>query len=288
MSIWKTFKINANPYLFKLKETDSIYTCFVSDFKSIWSESLNKQELLDRAKDKVNRFIDIGDWIFDILNGLPPPQKADDIKIHELDQNRIELDLQYNRNGKIPFTFCWRLTQQSSQVLYDEVIMPLLQHIVNVEREMDSLNKAIKQKDDEIKQLNGGTVPRRKNISNGADHANGGNGVVSFIDCSLASFLGDDRLAPVIESYLSNTMVDVNAADSAIMSAKQKQMQSTRKLLHEKTVKPTFEHTDSQESEEGNPLSVDSSAVCVEPLTQNDDTSDSSSIKPRKVPKLNI
>lgn len=50
MTHWHPLKINEKPWVIKFKSENKKITCLISDFKSVFSEEVNFEEVLNRAK----------------------------------------------------------------------------------------------------------------------------------------------------------------------------------------------------------------------------------------------
>lgn len=153
-STWKTIQINSKAYIFKIRHNGAHNktTCFLSDFKTIWSEVLDSSELLSRAK-KANEFLDVDDAILkSTLSYLQTESNATPSKVELADINaELGLSLTYNVKN-VPFVFSWYLSQCTINVFFEEVTKAFLGHVAHLENETATLRALIVRKDAEIAQ----------------------------------------------------------------------------------------------------------------------------------------
>lgn len=151
-SAWKTIQINSTAYIFKLRHNgaQNKTACFLSDFKTIWSEALDSSELLSRAKTE-NPFLDEYDAILNTtISNLPTESNATPSNIELVECNdEVKLKLKYYVE-KVPFVFYWNLTQCNINVFFEEVTQTLLGHVANLQNETDTLRALLVRKDAEI------------------------------------------------------------------------------------------------------------------------------------------
>lgn len=257
-SNWKTVQINSTSYIFKVKQigANNQSTCLLSDFKTIWSETIDASKLLDRARDN-NPYLDIDESVLKTISCLPDESNTNPLNI-ELAQcdGALQLKLKYSSVGKL--VFFWNLKKRDVNEFYEEVTKPLLGHVTELRNEATMLRAVITQKDEEIIQYK--AELRRNEIRRFPSTKPFDQSQIlstELFDCSLLPFAEcwkDDKDVKVeIVQNAGSTTEDIHSTESAIATVKQKTPIKQNLMPKLETVamqKISYEETDSQEIEE--------------------------------------
>lgn len=164
MDRWLNFQINdSDHFIIKFccnhdDTTESVATCWLSNFTSLWTESITtKSELLDRFFAE-NGVIDrssegIEKQVLDTIGTLPPDSKHIEISIdnNNEDDQIITLKFKYILSG-IPVRFHWKLTKSDSKQFFDVITKSIFQQLFELQNRNEELVQIIKSKDLEIEQ----------------------------------------------------------------------------------------------------------------------------------------
>lgn len=154
MERWSKLKIGTDLFVAKFdrktSETEELYTFWLSDFKTLWSESVTgKYNLLQRLADD-NPTLSISDEIWDqLLSALTTVESVTQVnKDIKPGEEEFKLQLQLSFNDGIASQFHWLLKKCDGQVFFDQITKSLLQQMC----ELNQLIDVVKSKDDEIRQ----------------------------------------------------------------------------------------------------------------------------------------
>lgn len=163
MDQWLSFQINdSDHFIVKFccnhdDDTQTAATCWLSNFTSLWTESITtKSEVLDRFF-AINEIIDrssegIECQVLDTIGTLPPNSKNIEISCdNNEDDQIITLKFKYTLSG-IPVHFHWKLTKSDSKQFFDVITKSMFQQLFELQHRHDELVKIIKAKDLEIEQ----------------------------------------------------------------------------------------------------------------------------------------
>lgn len=164
MDQWLSFQINdSDHFIIKFccnqdDNTESVATCWLSNFTSLWTESITtKSELFDRFFAD-NEIIDrssegIEKQVLDTIGTLPPDSRKNiEILVDNNDVDQIiMLKFKYILSG-IPVRFHWKLTKSDSKQFFDVITKSIFQQLFELQNRNEELVKIIKSKDLEIEQ----------------------------------------------------------------------------------------------------------------------------------------
>lgn len=164
MDRWLSFQINdSDHFIVKFccnhdDNSKSAATCWLSDFTSLWTESINtKSELLDRFFAE-NEIIDrssegIEKQVLDTIGTLPPDSNKNiELRIDNNEDDRnIMLKFKYILS-EIPVRFQWKLTKSDSKQFFDVITKSIFQQLFELQNRNEELVQIIKSKNLEIEQ----------------------------------------------------------------------------------------------------------------------------------------
>ncbi|KAJ6635370.1 hypothetical protein Bhyg_13955 [Pseudolycoriella hygida] len=148
---WRTIVIAETNQTFVISIASTSTGSFVfnlSDFKELWLERIEWQEILCRAKSE-NPFMNVDDdenaleqTIFSLANQYT----------FSFNGNERLLKAKYYIGG-VPFHFQWKLMKSSSDQFFEEITKKLLVTLLNVEDQRNELIAIVKRKDVEIRHV---------------------------------------------------------------------------------------------------------------------------------------
>lgn len=160
MDQWTHLWLNSGEYIIKLDpfagdDSDSTFTCWLSDFKSIWSESIStKEDLFKRVSNEnptLSLHDDIKEQLIDAVSTAKCISQGNEQIVPDTDD--IDLLLEYSLPGnESSVKFRWILKKCGSQELFDQITKPLLRQTRELEKQKKQLIDIAQRKDDEIKQ----------------------------------------------------------------------------------------------------------------------------------------
>lgn len=153
MNCWKKLLINTDIFIirFSLKKTKNTFesfTCWLSDFKSIWKETIDDVSyFMDRVQNenKLLDIIEIIDTIYESLISLPDECQNDS----EVDE-AIKLHIKYYLSKIVPLKFFWQLNKCDQEEFFTEITLSMLRQINGLEIVNSDLKEIIYAKDREI------------------------------------------------------------------------------------------------------------------------------------------
>ncbi|XP_031624687.1 uncharacterized protein LOC116341647 [Contarinia nasturtii] len=194
MEKWSKLKIGTDQYIAKLnrKDADNLGSCtlWLSDFKTLWSESFtDKFDLIQRLADS-NPALNIDDEIGEKL--ISEIFAFESAKIDAYTNDDDEIHLQHSLTDEMGCTFQWLLKKRDAQVFFEQITKPLLQQIGEMEDNEKVLIEIINKKDAEINQYKLEGAPelnRKKYITEKFDDTKYTSPSKVF-NCSIDSFEG--------------------------------------------------------------------------------------------------
>lgn len=135
---WSKCMIDSTEYVIKFNvkaEQDdqvSAVTCWLSDFKSIWYETIAADEMIERSK-KCNPLLACGELITQMIpTFVAVPKQSNNIQLTELHANDLlHLKTKYflsDGSDQIPLKFYWSLdkvTTESFFVVFNEMLLKI-------------------------------------------------------------------------------------------------------------------------------------------------------------------
>lgn len=159
MERWSKLQTESGLYIMKfsrnnVENLESMYTFWLSDFKTLWSESfVTKEALFERISDE-NPALIIDDGIEDkVMVALGKIDKTTQTttSINSYD-DEIDLKMKYFIDGGITIKFHCLLKKCESSAFYDQITKPMLHHVGELQNDRQQLIEIIQKKDEEIKQ----------------------------------------------------------------------------------------------------------------------------------------
>lgn len=164
MDRWLKFRTESDFFIIKF-DTDSSQTCWLSDFTTLWSESIDtKEKLLERfsAENPLVVLDEIEDQILKTLSSLP--KKSENVQIIKGENDAITFKLKYLLMETIPLKFYWQLKKCDPKEFFENITKSLFHQLFELQGSQDELVEIIKTKDLEIEQykLDGAQLMRKQ------------------------------------------------------------------------------------------------------------------------------
>ncbi|KAJ9591395.1 hypothetical protein L9F63_002001 [Diploptera punctata] len=165
--MWKQLKIQNDVFLIRNVNSNGKYTIFISNLIKIWAEELTIDNFYQRCK-KLNPLMEgeqetLTEWILSLLNS----DSIANIKLMECDDSQV-LEIRSKLSG-VPFVFKFYLDPVSSEMFYEEMTLPLIFMIQQLQSQKNKLFDLLKKKDVEINEYKmEGAQLSRKNIETAA------------------------------------------------------------------------------------------------------------------------
>lgn len=157
MAQWKKLQLDGVLYVMKFEQKNGqhpepAFTLWLSDFKTLWSESIaSNEDLFKRVSDENPGVVlenGITDQLIAAIGSVESSTQVNKI----ISPNEEEVQLTYFTEGEILVKLRWSLKKCGSQVFFDQFTKPLLQQIWELQDQKKLLIDLAKRKDDEIKQ----------------------------------------------------------------------------------------------------------------------------------------
>lgn len=194
MEQWSKFENNSRLFIVKFcrnKNTDDtpkpVITCWLSDFTSLWTESIETNELLIQRIATENPCLVIDGIQDKILNTISAVGGNDIIKIEENAENgQLTLNLKYN----LPLKIRWLLDKCDEQMFFNQVTSLMLRQVYCLQQNNDALIDIIKKKDQEIVEykLDRAKPLTRPQFTTKPFDASTSKPQFSMFDCAVAEF----------------------------------------------------------------------------------------------------
>lgn len=158
MEKWSKIKLETIEYIIKLVRKDErssqSVTCWLSDFTSVWSETLSSEEVLHRCM-KFNPLLACEGMKKRILATVATvPKNAANVNLLKGNSNHLlHINIKYYINDgydDIPLKLYWQLEKGSTQSFYENFTKTTLQKMIYLEKTNDDLVERIRSQDKEI------------------------------------------------------------------------------------------------------------------------------------------
>lgn len=168
MEKWNKLLIGTVPYVIKFQknatpDSDPIVTCWLSNFKSIWTESIASISILQKRFSELNRRLDIDDdQLLDIVSRLP--ESIQHTKFEPDDNEKHKLCFEYDLSKEVKVRHFWLLQKSNEQSFYEHITKPMMAQMLELHANHTKLIDLVKRKDQEIEQykLDGATLTRKQ------------------------------------------------------------------------------------------------------------------------------
>lgn len=167
MEKWSKLNLDHKVYIIKYDQSstensDSMVTCWLSDFKHLWKESIETIENLQKRFSEQNRRYEIkNDQLIETIVKLSA--NICNSKI-ESNDDKLKLHFDYPFSEDIFVKFYWLLERCDHQEFYENISMPMLKQMIELQANRTKLIEIIEKKDQEIEQykLDGAAPLMRK------------------------------------------------------------------------------------------------------------------------------
>lgn len=158
MDKWSIFKIDSIDYVIKFdqqEEGDTLQSiaCWLSDFTSLWSETIVTHDALVRFK-KCNPLLECNEMKTQILSTIcSMPKNGNNLHLIGQTTDNVHLSAKYylsDGSDDIPLKFTWTLDKSCSQSFHENFTNILLQKMFELEKTNEYLIEIIRKKDQEI------------------------------------------------------------------------------------------------------------------------------------------
>lgn len=158
MEHWTKLIIGSNVYIVKFDtksdENHELFTFWLSNFKTLWTETINtKDQLFQRFADENASLTIDDDNTNQLIGALGTFAKYFQCNA-EIKPNDEEIKFQFklSLDGGVFTNFHWLLKKCAPEIFFDQVTKSLLHQIGELEESKKHLNEIVKKKDDEIRQ----------------------------------------------------------------------------------------------------------------------------------------
>lgn len=156
MDKWLNFQNDADYFIVKFCLDSTAITCWLSDFKILWTESLDIDgELLNRFKADNPLFDDVDKVEDNILKTMCHlPSNPSNILLDKVNDETDKITLRFiNRlEDSIPLKFHWKLEKCNSQTFFNVITKALMRQVFDLNESNKVLMEMVKNKDLEIAQ----------------------------------------------------------------------------------------------------------------------------------------
>lgn len=156
---WSNITVDSVNYVFKFERNDKqgeirSISCWLSDFTSIWIETIEADEVVDRLK-KCNPMLACNEMLARILSTITKmPLNGDNVTLTGLNNNDVlHLGTKYflsDGSDQIPLKFYWSLEIGSTQSFFEKFSQIMLLKIIDLEKTNEFLIDTIRQKDEQL------------------------------------------------------------------------------------------------------------------------------------------
>lgn len=153
MEKWKKLSIGSESYIVKFIKSDAepIVTCLLSNFKSIWSESITSTSILQKRFTEFNRRLDIeDDKLLGIITNLP--ESIQNTKFDAAEDGVRKLSFEYHLSAEIILRHIWFLQKSDEQTFFEQITKPMMNQMLELYDSHTKLIDIVKRKDQEIEQ----------------------------------------------------------------------------------------------------------------------------------------
>ncbi|PNF28496.1 hypothetical protein B7P43_G15233 [Cryptotermes secundus] len=162
--MWKHIRIEHNDYIIKKISMDGHHKVLLSSFVNMWGEEITSASLYQRCK-CFNPLVEgdeetVSQWTLSQIHDKTNAQ----ISIKECENAQV-MEINSKLAG-VPFTVKFYLKVMTSQEIYDEITLPLLLMVQQLQAQKHLLFDLLKKKDIEITEykLEGAQLSRRKKL----------------------------------------------------------------------------------------------------------------------------
>ncbi|XP_069689688.1 non-homologous end-joining factor 1-like isoform X2 [Periplaneta americana] len=161
--MWKLIEVEDKDYIIRNDSTRDHHKLMLSDFVTLWCEEISSAALFERCK-QLNPLMDtdqetLVSWMLSFLHNTSNAK----INVKQSDYMKV-LEINLKLAG-VPFTLKFHLKELSSLEFYNELTLPLLLMVQQMQAQKVMLVDLLKKKDDEISQykLEGAQLPHKSN-----------------------------------------------------------------------------------------------------------------------------
>lgn len=158
MERWSKLPNESGVYIIKfdrnsVENSEPLHTIWLSDFKTLWSESFaTKEALFKRISDENPTLITDEEMEAKVIAGLGTMDKTTQMNTSiNPNDDEISLQMKYFIKGEISIKFHCSLKKCESHVFFDEITKPMLRQIGQLQDDRQQLIEVIEGKDVEIK-----------------------------------------------------------------------------------------------------------------------------------------
>lgn len=169
MEKWQKFNIGDDIYIIKFRRNDksdpeSSVTCWLSNFKTLWSEAITSASMLQKRFSESNHRLDIeNDKLLDIITHLP--ESIEYTKFQATESNH-KLSFEYHLSEEIRLRHWWLLRKSDDDTFFEHITKPMMAQLLEMHNNRASLIDLVQRKDQEIEQykLDGAPPLTRKQL----------------------------------------------------------------------------------------------------------------------------
>lgn len=194
MEKWKKFSVDSESYIVKFIRSDAepVVTCFLSDFKSLWSECITSTSILQKRFTELNRRLDVDDdKLLEIITKLP--ESIQFAQFNPAEDGVRKLCFEYHLSAEIILRHNWHLQKSDEQTFFEQITKPMMNQMLTFYDNQTKLIDIVKRKDQEIEQykLDGAPpITRQQLVTKPFDISDVPLNVNMF-ECPITEFTGE-------------------------------------------------------------------------------------------------
>lgn len=159
-SIWSKYEENAEKFFVRITHKRLLdgkdqRTCWLTDLKSLYSETLNTSaDVMERAQNEnpLMLVLKIEEKILQAISTPPNTIATAEAEQITFDRATNRIQLKYHLSENIPLKFYWTLSKCDETAFFEMITMPLIRQMIHAEETNRNLIEIVKRKDLEIEQ----------------------------------------------------------------------------------------------------------------------------------------
>ncbi len=158
---WSKIIIDSDEYIIKFEVNEGVnrkhsITCCLSDFKSMWLETIKADDVTERLK-RCNPLLACSEMMAIIISTITTiPRNENHMQLTELNDNDyLHLNTKYHLSDgsdSIPLKFYWQLEKGVPQSFY-QLLTEMLVKIGDLEKTNNVLNETVRDKDEKLETI---------------------------------------------------------------------------------------------------------------------------------------
>lgn len=193
MDKWIRLVIDSECFVIKFQkniasDSNAIVTCWLSNFKLLWTESIASIAILQKRFSELNRQLDIDDdKLFEMITRLPQSIQYTEFQANE--NGKHKLSFEYHLSKEIKARYCWLLQKSNEQLFFEHITKPMMSQMLELHTSRSQLIDLVQRKDQEIEQYKmDGAKLTRKQLATKPFESDDVSLKVDMFECSVADF----------------------------------------------------------------------------------------------------